>query len=75
MIPAPIKILKLLVAELDNRMELEAKSMQKQTFGATEDEEEEGEEWEDVDDDSEQEYGQLLGKIPARYLIFCRIGG
>ena len=63
-IPVPAKILKLLIAELENRLEADARVSQQQTQDMGDDGDDgEGEDWEDVDEPSEDEYGFLSGKI------------
>lgn len=55
-VPVFAKILKLLIAELDNRIEAEAMNGGQQAFGKDanhdgEDEDEEGDEWDDLEDE------------------------
>jgi hypothetical protein len=62
-IPVPVKILKLLIAELDNRLDAEGNhkvSVGGAGYGDFGDDELEGEDWEDVDE--EDEYQQLNGE-------------
>jgi hypothetical protein len=66
-IPVPVKILKLLIAELDNRLDAEGNqkiSLGDGGYGDFGDDVEEGEDWEDVDEeDSRDEYQHLNGEL------------